>query len=247
MIPGRRPGPELLAVIAHHPDPRAVLAGMLPEIADHVVDLAERDPVAEALLGPEDRQEPALVIGRVGAPQAGFRDRGRPEVGIVEDRPAVARPGQGAWQVGLPDPLRQPCPTGPDSGDPLELIGHPLELANPVPFGQRGEDRLVVTAAEQLDPARADQRPDPLDELRLVPAQPVEERPRVVQGEADRRVPFDRLEHRPIGLLVDLADHPAEVADRLVVVDREGEGDPGRHAAQAAPDGARIAIPAAGR
>ena len=67
--PRRRPRPELLAVVAHHPDPRAVLGRVLAQVVDDLLDVAERDPVAEPLLGPEDRQEPALVLGACTGPQ----------------------------------------------------------------------------------------------------------------------------------------------------------------------------------
>ena len=90
VLPGRRPCAELLAVVAHHPDPLAVLGGVLAQVADDVVDLAERDPVAKALLGPEDAQQVTLVLGRVRAPQVVLGDRGGPEVRVVEDRPVVA-------------------------------------------------------------------------------------------------------------------------------------------------------------
>ena len=86
----RRPAAELLAVVAHRPDALAGLGGVVAEVADDVVDLRERDPVAEALLGAEDRQDLALVVGRVRAPERLLRDRGGPEVGVVEDRPLVA-------------------------------------------------------------------------------------------------------------------------------------------------------------
>ena len=60
-------------------------------------------------------------------------------------------------------------------------------------------------------------------------ADPVEEGAAVVEGELDARVALERLEHRQIGALVGLGDDPAEVADRLVVVERQCQSDPPRH------------------
>src|SRR5205814_4841423 len=68
LVPGRRPRPELLAVVAHRADPAAVVAGMLAQVADDLIDLAEGDPVAEALFGAEDPESLAVVVGRVRAP-----------------------------------------------------------------------------------------------------------------------------------------------------------------------------------
>ena len=70
-----------------------------------------------------------------------------------------------------------------------------------------------------------------LDELGSLVAQPLEQRPGVVEGQPDARVALEGLEHRQVGLVVDVGEDPAEVADRLVVVDGEGERDPGGHGA----------------
>ena len=120
MLPGRRPGTELLAVVAHRPDPRAVLGGVLAQVVDDLLDVAERDPVAQALLGPEDAQELALVLRRVRAPQVLLRDRRRAEVGVVEDRPVVAGGDQRGRQVRFPDALGQPGPGRPPSEQTLD-------------------------------------------------------------------------------------------------------------------------------
>ena len=68
MLEGLRPAAELLAVVAHRPDQVAGLGGVVAEVADDVGDLGERDSVAEPLLGAEDGQDLALVVGRVRAP-----------------------------------------------------------------------------------------------------------------------------------------------------------------------------------
>ena len=40
---------------------------------------------------------------------------------------------------------------------------------------------------------------------------------------------LERFDHRPVGLLEDLFEDPSEVADGLVVMDRQREGDPPGH------------------
>jgi len=229
VLPRRRPGAELLAVVAHCADPLAGLRGVVPEIADDVLDLAEGDPVAEPLLRAEDGEQAALVVGGVGAPVALLGDRGGPEVVVVDDRPAVAGGRQGGRQVRLPDPLGQPGTARPTPADPLDLGGHPLELADPVALGQRGEDRLVVAAAEELHLAPRHEGAKPLQELGALRAQPVEEGTGVVQGDPDAGMPLQGVDHRPIGLVVDVREDPPEVADGLVVVEREGERDARGH------------------
>src|SRR5664280_2438249 len=196
------------------------------QVVGHV---PERDPVAEALLGPEDGQDAALVVGRVRAPELFLRDRGRPEVVVVQDRPAVAALDQRSGQVRLPDPLREPGAAGPAAGDPLDLVGHLAQLANPVALRERGQDGLVVAAPEELHLAAPDDLGQALDELRSFVAEPVQERARVVEGEADARVAVQRVEHGPVRRVVDVAEDPSEIAHRLVVVQRECQRDPRRH------------------
>ena len=227
MLERGRPGAELLAVVAHHPDPVAGLGRVVAQVADHVLDRPERNPVAQPLLRAEHREQVALVLGRVGAPKVLLGDRRRAEVLVVEDRPAVARGLERRRQVRLPDPLGQPGAERPAAGDTLDHRGHAGELVEPVVRGQRREDRLVQAAAQELDLVAVDERPEALEERRPLGCEPLEQRTRVVEREAHARVALERLDHRQIRLLKDLAEHPPEVADGLVVVDCQGQRDPG--------------------
>jgi hypothetical protein len=198
---------------------------MRPEVVDHRLDRAERDVIPQPLLRPVDRQDLALVVGRVRAPERLLGDRRRPEVGVVEDRPAVAAVDERRRQVRLPDSLRKPRAAGPDAELMLQLVGHPDELGDPITLGQGGEDRLVPAAADDLHLLPRHERGEPIEERRPLRPEPGEQRAGVVEGEADAGVPLQRLEHRQIGLLVRLRDHPAEVAHRLVVVEGEGKAN----------------------
>ena len=219
---------------------------MVAEVADHVLDLGERDPVAEALLGAEDGQDLALVVGGVGAPQVVLGDRRRPEVGVVEDGPVVAGRDERLRQVRFPDPLGEPRAAWPAPERRLELVGHPDQLADPIAVRQRGEDRLVPAAAEDLDLVALREGGEAGDEIGPLRAQPVEQGAGVMEGDPDAGVALEGLDHRQVGVLVRLGDDPAEVADRLVVVEGQGQRDPASHAisSKVAADGA---APAAGR
>ena len=238
VLPGRGPGAELLAVVAHHADPLPGLCRVLAQVGDHVIDLAERDQVAEALLRAEDRQHAALVVRRVRPPVAIFGDRRRSEVVVVDDRPAVAGGDERRRHVRLPDPLGEPGTARPAAGDALHRVGHLLELADPVALGERREHRLVVAAAEQLHLAAVDEAAESLQEVRPLGAHPVEERPGVVEGEPHPGMALQRLDQRQVGVLEDIRDDPSEVADGLVVVNREGEGDARGHGSSVGRGGA---------
>ena len=118
VLPGRRPAAELLAVVAHHPDPVAGVGGVVAQVVDDLTDLAERDAVAQALLRAEDPQQVALVLGRVRAPEVLLGDRRGAEVGVVEDRPVVARRRPATSAGPVPRPARPATPraaVGPNS------------------------------------------------------------------------------------------------------------------------------------
>src|SRR5438132_6347896 len=55
-----------------------------------------------------------------------------------------------------------------------------------------------------------------------------------MRREADGGVTLESADHGLISALVDLTDHPAEIADRLVVVEDERERDARRHRGAAA-------------
>ena len=227
----RGPGAELLAVVAHHAHALAVLGRVVAEVADHVLHGPERDPVAEALLGAEDGEEVALVLGRVRAPQVRLGDGGGAEVLVVEDGPAVARLRQRRRQVRLPDAFREPGTLGPAAREAVDRGCHAGQLVDPVLLRQGGEDRLVQAAAQELDLVARDEHPQAGQELGALRGQPLEQRAGVVQREADARVTLESLEQRQVGAVVDLGEHPSEVAHGLVIVDRQGEGDSGSHGA----------------
>jgi hypothetical protein len=44
-----------------------------------------------------------------------------------------------------------------------------------------------------------------------------------VEGEADAGMALEGLEHRQVGVVVRLGDHPAEIPDGLVVMKRQRE------------------------
>jgi hypothetical protein len=230
VVPGGRPGAELLAVVAHRPEPLAVIGRVVAEVADHVVDLGERDPVAETLLRPEDGQDLALVVGRVRPPQVVLGDGRRPEMGVVEDGPVVAGRDEGRRQVGLPDALGEPGAARPAAEGRLDLVGHPAELADTVALGQGGEDRLVPAAADDLDLAALGKGGEAADELGPLGAEPGKEGAGVVEGDADPGMTLEGADHREVGPVVGLGDHPAEVADGLVIVEGQRQRDPAGHA-----------------
>jgi hypothetical protein len=55
MLVRRRPAAELLAIVAHRSDAIAGVGRVVAEVADDVLDVGKRDPIAQPLLGAEHR------------------------------------------------------------------------------------------------------------------------------------------------------------------------------------------------
>ena len=94
---------------------------------------------------------------------------------------------------------------------------------------KRHQDGLVEAAADDLDLTAVHETPHLGDRLRPVGGHPLQQRPGVVQAEVDAGVPLERVEHGRVGVLENVLDDPAEVADGLVVVDDECEGNGSSH------------------
>ncbi len=226
---GPGPGAELLPVVAHHPEALAVLGGVLAEVVQQAIHLTEGDAITQALLRPEDRKEVALVVGRVRPPHLVLRDGRTPQVVVVQDRPAIAGPAQVGRERRFPDPLGQPGARRPAPEMALDLVGHEGQLGMAVTLRKADQHGLVIGAAQHLDLIPRRQRPDPLDGIRMGHPQPLEQRSAVVEADPDARMPLERPQQGFVGLAVDVLEDPAEVADGLMVMDDQGEGDAAAH------------------
>ena len=143
---------------------------------DDLIDLVERDQVAEPFLGAEDGDPPALVVGRVGAPVLLVGDRRGAQVGVVHDGPFAAGVGQVRGELRFPDAFGEPCSTRPPARELLQLVGHSAELADPVPGRDRGKDRLVVATAEKLHLVTGHEFQQGVEERGTLAPQPLQQR-----------------------------------------------------------------------
>ena len=206
------------------------LRGGLAQVGDDLLDIVERDQVAEPLLGPEDGQEPALVVRGVGAPHRVLAGPRRHGGANRRGSSSGSRRPRATWERGSQTRSASHAPRGalaeawPRRVVAIRPAGHAIALR------QRREDRLVQPAAQDLDlPALHQGAQVRATNAGWLGAQPLQQRPGVVQPDADLGMPLERLDHRLVGLLEDLLEDPAEVADRLVVVERQRERDPRRH------------------
>ena len=241
VLVGARPEAELLSVVPHQREIEHVLAALgahvalreRPQIGEHVLHRPPGNQVAQPLQARKDRERHPRLLGEVVAEQLRLGEPHGAEVGIVHDRVPDARFAERTGQVRLPDPLGEPEALRGDPKLDGDVAGQLLDLAALVRIGEDREDRFVVAAGQHLDLPAGGERADPLEEVGPVGSQPVEQRPGVVEREADSGMPFQGAEHGRVRPVRRLGDDMVEVADGLVVVDGERQ-DEGMHRGQPA-------------
>lgn len=87
----------------------------------------------------------------------------------------------------------------------------------------RDEDRLVEAAANQLDLSGADQRFETGEILGTIFRDPREQRAGIMQAHVDRRMFFEHLDERQIGIFEGLLQHVAKIAAGLMGMDEQDE------------------------
>ncbi len=151
---------------------------------------------------------------------------------VVQHGPAVAGRREVVGERRLPDAFREPGSVRPLPEELLQLVAHTDELAVAIAIGEGHEDRLVEATTDDLNLASVNELAYLFDRLGSVGRHPPQQRPGVVETDANAGMALQGVEHGGVGVLVDVFDHPTEVAHRLVVVEDEGERDGGSHVIQ---------------
>jgi len=222
---GARPHPELLPVVAQRDGAAGRAFRELAEVVDGGRRLVERDQIPEPLVDREDGEGAALVLREVVAAQPLAIKPGVDEVRVVEEGVVEARVAEEAREVRLPDPLREPHPARRGAEPFPKVVRHEPELPLRVVARDRREDRLIESAAEELDLPPRGELPENGEILGAVGLDPLEKRPGVVQGAADGGVALQHLQKRPVAGAPAVGEDVLEVAGGLVVVHRQQKMD----------------------
>ena len=228
-----RPEAELLPIVPHQRQVERGAAAVRPnvavreppQVADHLFHRRPRDEVAQPLEAGEDRQRNPGLLGDVVAEEVRLLEPHGAEVGVVDDGVPHARLADRPREVRLPDPLGQPEALGGGAKLRGDRPGELLDLAALVRIRDGGEDRFVVATGEDLDLPAGGQGPDPPEEVGSVGLEPVEERPGIMERQADPGVAFQRPHERGVRVVRGPGHDVVEVPDRLMVVDRERQDD----------------------
>ena len=220
---GVRPEPELLPIVGVG-DGRARTTLTQPrKEGDQFLRHAKRNQVAQILADREDRQGMAFLLGQVIARQRVGVEPGVHEVRVIENRVAEPRRRELLGQPPIPRPLGQPEAAGDRPEPVVQPLREERDLSHRVAVRNHRQDRLVESAAQQLDLIGHHELGEPVQETRLFLLEPLQQRARVVQGQPDARVLLQQIEKGAVAAIIGHAEHVAEIPHRLVVVNAEQE------------------------
>ncbi len=219
-----RPQAELLPIVSHHRHPgrgagREWPLRLLPQPVDHLGDRGPGDRVSQMLGGAKDPQRISQLLGHVIAEEILIGQPDPLKVGVIHDGVLKAHARQGAGQMRLPHPLRQPethrrCP---------EILTHRLDmfadLTLLILIGDHRQDRLIIGPGHDLHLASLHQATDSREELRPVLPQPVPQRPGVMESHPDPWMALQGRDHRLISAAIRFLKDPIKIPHRLVIVE----------------------------
>ena len=142
---------------------------------------------------------------------------------VIQDRPPVSCIRECRRKRRLPHPLGRPCAVRSLAEQSLDLPSHLGELTHTICFGQRRKRGLVVPAAEHLNLAARDERPQSIDVGRLIGRKPVDQGAAEVHPGAHAGMTFEARDERLVRLREELLENEVVVPDRLVLMENEAE------------------------
>ncbi len=132
---------------------------------------------------------------------------------------------QGPHQVRPPDAFGQPRALRAHSKMLLKIIAEPRELRGFVGIGNGGKDGFEKSSAHQLHLTARRQLFDLLEKLGMALFNPLQQAAGKMQPHADARMAKERPDKRAVSLLVSFFENVIEVADGLMRVDHQRQGD----------------------
>jgi hypothetical protein len=195
------------------------------DVLHGLVGRREGQSIAQGFGDGEQVQAAAVLLGGVEAVELVPLAAGAEEMVVVHHDVADAGIGQGRHHGGFPHPLGEPGALGTLQEILLQPVRHGGQLAHAVPVGDHRQHRLHVAGAEEFHLAPVRHFAQQPHVLRLVGHEPFQQPAGGMQGEAEVRIFVhgfqEGLVAAPVGILHDFR----EVADGLVGVDAEEEGD----------------------
>jgi hypothetical protein len=204
---------------------RAGLIGHGLDVGHCLGGRGEGQAVAQGLGNGEQVQAAAVLLGGVEAVELVPLAAGAEKVVVVHHHVADAGIGQGRHHGGFPHSLSEPGALGTLQEVLLQTVGHGGQLAHAVPVGNHRQHRFHVAGAEEFHLAPLGHLAQQGHVIRVMGHQPFQQPAGRMQGETEIRVFVDGFQERLVATLVGVFHDFREVADGLVSVDAEEEGN----------------------
>ena len=230
VIFGPWPDAEFFPIIAKNEDGVLIAISDLSAEVDGLLRIGIRDQVPQ-LLGPgEDFEQTTTLFGQIVAMQFVLIQSCIAKVGVVEHGVFDPRFGNIAGERLFPDSFRNPHSANLGFEQFFEVLFVKLNLANPIPTGNRGQNRFVVGSPEQLDLTPSDKFPHPLNVLGMVMTQPIQQASREMQDHGEVGKVLQHIEEGDVTLLKSGFKNAVKVPDGLVIVQRQNQSYCATHA-----------------
>src|ERR1700730_351183 len=168
------PNAKFFEVVTHGCKPARVLLRSPAQKLNGLRDVSERNQVAQYFQSGKDSHTVAEVFGEIVAIELSQFEPGAKEMVIVDERVFDACGRKRRGHLRLPDALGQPCAARPRLKVLLDVIRGPGDLLVAILRRNYDKDRFLEAATHHFHLSALDQRPKPLEILRVCPLNPFE-------------------------------------------------------------------------
>ncbi len=224
-----RPDAEFLPVIAENGNGVGMLLGHFGQVFQRLLRRGEGNQVSQPLAAGKHRQQPAFILGNQVPGKLRIVESRGLEMKIVENRVFDAGVGQVAAERLLPHAFGDPHSTDCGAKAVLQPAGIAADLSDPVSPGDHRQNGLEKRPPDDLDLPAIDQLGQAVDICGLIAGEPLHQRPAYVQRHLQRFITAENLQKRIVAVFKGLLKNTVEVADGLMVVQRQDETDSWGH------------------
>ena len=192
-----------------------------PEKRDRIVHTAKGKQITKFLQTGNYFHLAPAIFGDVIAEQFRNLAPGGEKMAVIDKRVVHSRFGESNGQLRLPDAFGEPCAAGPLPKMFFNKIAQSPNLFDLIFQRNRNQDRFVESSANHFDLTARHQGADLLNVFRMLFNYPFEQRPGIMQTEANARMTRHALQERQVRTLVGALHYIVEIPDGLVRVDEQ--------------------------
>ena len=217
------PDAEFFHVVAHRRDSTGMEVCGVTQVRDDLLDLAERDEIAERFVSGKEADGLAAIFRDVVSEKLLRLEARGEKVDVIDKRVRHVCGSECGRKLRFPDALGKPGAGRKLAEMTFEIGGQARDLFALIFRRNRNQNGLVKTAAHELDLAALDQFFQAGEIFGAMLFDPGEERTGIVQAEMNARMFFQLLDEREIRSVVGFFQDMLEIAAGLVGVNEQGE------------------------